>query len=560
MSRPSLPSLARAVRARSPRLARFIAAALAAVLVVVPLASCSSKKSGNAEVSSDAIISVNSVEPTTELLPGDIADTAGWKIVTQVFDGLVTFSTSGDLEYDDAESITPNSDATEYTIKLKSGRTFSNGEAVTATSYARAWSYAANAANGQLGAAIFATIKGYDELQDAKGDKNAQLSGLKVVDDTTLDVTLKQPDSSFPYKVGDVAFLPLPSVAYDDMDAFGKAPIGNGPYVLQSWTPDQSIELRRNDKYTGPRNAQNGGISFRVYSDLNTAYADLQSGNLDVLDQIPTSALSTYQSDSTINAYTQNGPAFKSITIPQNLEHFSGQEGALRREAISMAIDRASITSKVMYGSATPATDFLAPTISGYSDKLDTNGVLTYNADKAKQLWAQADAISPWSGTFRIAYNADGDHKQWVDAVANSIKNVLGIDAQGESIATSKDFSTQVNERTIGAAFRSGIQSDYPHPEGYLVQGYDSSSADGKGLNNGDYKSAQFDEYMDEAAKQTDLNESIATYQKAEQLLLTDLPVIPLWYANVNAGSSLQMQDVEFNYMGLLSYYQLTKR
>lgn len=547
------------LRTPTARFGRFLAAILAAVLAVVPLTACSAKKSDSSSVSSDAIITVNSVEPTTELLPGNIADTAGWKIITQVFDGLVTFSDTGGLEYDDAESITPNDDATQYTIKLKSGRAFSNGEAVTAESYARAWSYAANAANGQLGAAIFARIKGYDDVQNAKGDPNAQLSGLKVIDDTTLQVTLKQPDSSFPYKVGDVAFLPLPSVAYSDMDAFGKAPIGNGPYVLQSWTPDQSIELRRNDSYAGPRNAQNGGISFRVYSDLNTAYADLQSGNLDVLDQIPTSALSMYQTDSTINAFTQKGPAFKSITIPQKLEHFSGQEGALRREAINMAIDRSSITSKVLYGSATPATDFLAPTIAGYSDKIDTNGVLSYNPDKAKELWAKANAISPWSGTFRIAYNADGDNKQWVDAVANSIKNALGIDAQGDSIATSKDFSTQVNQRTIGAAFRSGIQSDYPHPEGYLVQGYDSAYADGKGLNNGDYKSEKFDDYMNQAAKQTDLDEATKTYQQAEKLLLTDLPVIPLWYANVNAGASLQMQDVVFNYMGLLSYYQLTK-
>lgn len=540
------------------RFVRLIAAVVAAAIAIVPLASCSSKKA-DVSVASDAIISVNSVEPTTGLLPGDIADTAGWKIITQVFDGLVTFSQTGELEYDDAESITPNDDATRYTIRLKQGRTFSNGEAVTATSYARAWSYAANAANGQLGAAIFATIKGYDDVQDAHGDPDAQLSGLKVVDDSTLEVTLKQPDSSFPYKVGDVAFLPLPSAAYSDMEAFGRAPIGNGPYVLQSWTPDQSIELRRNDSYSGPRNAQNGGISFRVYSDLNTAYADLQSGNLDVLDQIPTSALSTYQNDSTINAFTQDGPAFKSITIPQDLEHFSGQEGMLRRQAISMAIDRQSITEKVMRGSATPATDFLAPTIAGHSAQLDTGGVLSYNPDKAKELWKQADQISPWDGTFRIAYNADGDHKQWVDAVANSIKNALGIDAQGEAIATSKDFSTRVNQRTVGAAFRSGIQSDYPHPEGYLVQGYDSAYADGKGLNNGDYKSAQFDGYMDEAARQTDLDKATQTYQKAEKLLLSDLPAIPLWYANVNAGASLQMQDVVFNYMGLLSYYQLTK-
>lgn len=544
------------------RVLTVIAAALAAVLAVLPLSACGSAAGGSSSEGSDpnAIISVNAVEPTGELLPGNVADTAGWKVITQVFDGLVTFSSDGGLEYDDAESITPNDDASEYTVKLKSGLTFSNGEAVTAESYARAWSYAANAANGQLGAAIFATIKGYDDVQDPNGDPDAQLSGLEVVDDTTLKVTLNAPDSSFPYKVGDVAFLPLPSVAYDDMDAFGKKPIGNGPYTLESWTVNDSIELRRSASYTGPRAAQNGGISFRVYSDLDTAYADLQAGNLDILDQIPSSALPTYQSDSQIEAYSQTGPAFKSITIPQSLEHFQGEEGALRREAISLAIDREGICTKILSNGATPATDFLAPSIAGYSTDIDSDKVLGYDADRAKQLWAQADAISPWSGTFSIAYNADGDNKTWVDAVANSISNALGIDAQGLSLPTSKEFSTEVNERTIGAAFRSGIQSDYPHPEGYLAQGYDSAYADGKGLNNGDYKSEAFDSYMDEAAKETDLDKAVSIYQDAERQLLKDLPVIPLWDMNVNAGSSTAMQDVVFNYMGLPSYYQLTKR
>ncbi|MCB5513499.1 ABC transporter substrate-binding protein, partial [Erysipelatoclostridium ramosum] len=63
------------------------------------------------------------------------------------------------------------------------------------------------------------------------GGNDAQLSGLKVVDDHTLQVTLNAPDSSFPYKVGDVAFLPIPESAYADANAFGDHPIGNGPHM-----------------------------------------------------------------------------------------------------------------------------------------------------------------------------------------------------------------------------------------------------------------------------------------------------------------------------------------
>ncbi|WP_018143206.1 peptide ABC transporter substrate-binding protein [Alloscardovia criceti] len=550
--------------ASTGKFTRFKKIAIAGIagLVALALAACntSSSTSSDAQVDSSAIITVNSVEPTGELLPGNVSDTASWKIATQLFDGLVTFTNKGDLVMDEAESITPNEDASVYTIKLKDGLTFSNGEAITANTYARAWSYAANVTNALVGASIFANIKGYDDLQVEGVDANAQLSGLNVVDDHTLEVTLNAPDSSFEYKVGDVAFLPIPSVAYDDIHAFGKNPnVSNGPYVLDAWNPNKDIKLKKNTAYNGVRTPKNGGIDYVVYDSLDTAYSDLQGGNLDVLDAIPTSALADYQSDSSIQAFSDGSSAFKSITIPQSLAHFQGEEGALRRQAISYAIDREGVIDKILSGAATPATDFLAPVIKGYSTSLTGNEVLKYDAAKAKELWDQADAISPWEGTFSIAYNADGSYKAWVDAVANSISNALGIQAQGEAYATNKDFATAVNQRQINGAFRSGLQSDYPHPEGYLFQAYDSASADGKGLNNGDYKSAEFDQYMDTAAAQTNLDDAIKTYQESEELLLKDLPVIPLWYDNVSAGAGKDMTTVKFNYMGLPSYYELEK-
>lgn len=259
------------------------------------------------------MITVNNVEPSANLLPGNTNDMASWKVVTQLFEGLVTFSDDGELIYAEAESITPNSDASQYTITLRDGLRFSDGQKITAQTYAKAWSFAANAANGQLGAAIFSTIQGYDALQDTNGGNDAQLSGLKVVDDHTLQVTLNAPDSSFPYKVGDVAFLPIPESAYADANAFGEHPIGNGT-MLKQWNHDSSIQLVPNPKYTPPRTPKNGGVTFELYTDVQTAYADVESGNLDVIDTIPTSALATYQHENGIQAF--NKPARRSVRSP----------------------------------------------------------------------------------------------------------------------------------------------------------------------------------------------------------------------------------------------------
>ncbi len=90
-----------------------------------------------------------------------------------------------------------------------------------------------------------------------------------------------------------------------------------------------------------------------------------------------------------------------------------------------------------------------------------------------------------------LAHSADGTDREWVEAAANSIRNTLGINSESYPFATSKELKSAIQERTVNAAFKSGMQSYYPHPEGYLVQAYDSSAADGKGLNNGDYKSTR---------------------------------------------------------------------
>ena len=535
---------------------------LAAVLLPLILAvgACgTSQASQEDRVDPRAAISVNNAEPTAPLIPSSTNDTAGWKVVTQLFDGLVAFDAKGGMTLVQAKSITPNEDASRYTIVLKPGLTFSDGEKITAKTYADSWSFAANAANGQLGASAFSTIAGYEQVQDEHGDPMAPLSGLRVVDDLTLEVTMSKPDSSFPYKVGDVAFLPLPASAYKDIKAFGKKPIGNGPYRFKSWVPNQGIKLEKDPTYKGPRKARNGSLEFRDYQSLDAAYADIQAGHLDVLDTVPVSRLKTFHTDSGLQPLIKPGPAFRSLTIPQGLQHFQGQEGALRRAALSYALDRKEIADKVFAGSVTPATDFLAPTIRGNASDIKGKEVLNHDPDQARKLWKQADAISPWEGTLRIAYSADGADKDWVDAVLHEYAQVLGIKTEPNIFPTGKEFNTAVHNRQVNSIFNSGITSDYPHPEGYLVQGYASSQADGKGLNNGDYKSAEYDAILTRAASKTDQDEAMQDYRQAEAVLFKDLPVLPLWYRKVSAVAGKQVRQAPFGYMGLPVYNQVTK-
>jgi oligopeptide transport system substrate-binding protein len=500
-----------------------------------------------------AVITTNNSEPQNPLIPTNTNETSGGKITDSLFAGLVYYDAKGAPVNEVADAVTTK-DSQNYTIKLKTGSKFTNGEAVTSKSFVDAWNYGALLSNAQLNSYFFESIDGFSYDVDSK------LTGLTIVDDTTFTVKLKQPEADFPLRLGYTAFMPLPTAAYTDIKAFGENPIGNGPYKFASataWQHNVKLDLVPNPDYAGGRKAQNGGISFVFYQAQDAAYNDLLAGNLDVLDAVPDSALAKYKTDLGDRAVNQPAAIFQSFTIAQNLPHFTGAEGALRRAALSQSIDRKLITDKIFSGTRTPASDFTSPVIKGWSDKIPGSDVLKFDATKAKDLWKQADAISPWLATdvFTIGYNSDGGHAAWVDAVSNSIKNTLGIDAQGKPYSTFKELRTDITKRTIKGAFRTGWQADYPSLFNFLGPIYATNA----GSNDGDYTNPAFDKLLKDGLAATSVDAANTIFQKAQEILFKDLPAIPLWYANVTGGSSDTVTNVVFGWNSQPLYYEISK-
>jgi oligopeptide transport system substrate-binding protein len=504
-----------------------------------------------AKADATAIITTNGSEPANPLIPTTTNEVGGGKIIDSIFAGLVYYDAKGAPVNDVADSITTN-DNTTYTIKIKPGLKFTNDEPVTADSFVKAWNYGALLSNKQLSSYFFEDIQGFSY------DADSTLTGLKVVDDTTFTVTLKSALADFPLRLGYSAFAPLPAVAFKDMAAFGKNPIGNGPYMLagaSAWKHNEKIDLVVNPAYNGGRKAKNGGLTIKFYANQGAAYSDLLANHLDVLDAIPDSAYGTFKKDLGDRAVNQPAAIFQSFTIPDRLAHFGGEEGKLRRQALSMAIDREAITKVIFQGTRTPASDFTSPVIDGWSDKLQGADVLKFNAAKAKELWAQADAISPWSGSFKIAYNADGGHQGWVDAAINSIKNTLKIDAAGEPYPTFAEARTLITDRKITTAFRTGWQADYPGLFNFLGPLYATHA----GSNDGDYSNAKFDALLKKGSSETKLAAANSDFQKAQEILLQDLPAIPLWYSNVTGGFGTDVHNVKFGWNSVPLYEDITK-
>ena len=538
------------------------------------LTGCAAGTPDSTSGDSAAIITTNGSEPLYPLVPSNATETGAAKILNSIFAGLVSYKADGEIENEVADSI-ESDDGQNWDVTLKDGWKFTNGEAVTSDSFIDAWNYAALFENAQGGSYFFDDIQGFSDVQNTKDDPTGAvdedgkpiqvgdplsdgMSGLVKVDDTHFTVTLSSPEADWPLRLGYTAFMPLPSVAYDDIEAFGQDPIGNGPYMMDgkgAWVHNEKADVVVNPDYNGVRKAVNGGVSFVFYTDLGAAYADAQSGNLDVLDAIPSDAFATYQSDFPDSFVNQPAAIFQAFNIPYYLEHFSGKEGELRRAAISMAINRDEITDKIFEGTRTPATDFTSPVIDGYSDKLTGADVLKFNPDKAKELWAEADAISPYTGVFNIAYNADGGHQEWVDAVANSIVNSLGIQAEGKPYPTFADSLKDRVAGTLTGATRAGWQADYPSMYNFLAPLYQT----GGSSNYEGYTSPDFDKLLKEGSQAATVEDATAKYQEAQEVLLKDLPTIPLWYANVTGVYQDTLKDVKFGWDSVPLYYAISK-
>ena len=544
-----------------------IAAAAALALTMTACSSGSDGGSAGGKTDPNAVIVGNNSEPQRPLVPADTNETGGGLILDHIFAGLEYYDVKGNPQMEVAESI-KSDDNQNWTIKIKGDTKFSDGTPVTSKSFVDAWNQSVK--QSMLNASFFESIQGYDEAlkvaeaaieaDKENGVGDMDMSGLKVVDDTTFTVALNQPESDFPLRLGYSAFYPLPEAGIGDrakVKAYGANPISNGPYMVKkdSWKHNEQIELIPNPDYKGDRKPKNGGVTFKFYSTQDAAYNDLLAGNLDVLDAIPDSAFGTYQKDLGDRSVNEPSAIFQSFTFPKSDARFQGEAGALRLQAISMAINRAEICKTIFQGTRTPATDFIAPVIPGHNDSLKGNEVLKYNPKKAKELWKQADAIQPWTGDIELAYNTDGGHQAWVDATMNSIKNNLGVKAKGAPYSDFKSIRNEVTNRTIKTAFRTGWQADYPSPYNFLGPLYGT----GGSANDGDYSNPDFDNLLKQALNTSDQKEAFKIYDQAQEILMKDLPAIPLWYSNVNGGWAEGVQGVQFDWHSKPLYFDITK-
>jgi oligopeptide transport system substrate-binding protein len=522
------------MRVRTP----FRVTAVSAVLALA-LAACGgggdepedTPDAGEPTGASGGTYSVDLTEPSYLAPASNCYESECSAVLKMVNDPLVsTDFQTGELVFDGlAESIEANEDQTVWTVTLKDGRTFHNGEPVNSDAFLRAWNYSQNPKNAQATAGFMARIEG--------AGKGQEMSGLKKVDDTTFEVTLSGPFSQFGQMMSYApAFAPMAQACLDDLKACNEKPIGTGAYQMDGpWQHDQGITVTKWADYQGEQPANADTIEFQMFTTPTAAYRDFQNGGLDVLQLAPEIYLEAkgQLGDEIIE---EPSASLTYLGFPTKLKPYDNK---LVRQALSLAIDRDLIVEQVLNGLAVPATDIPTPPIPGHRD--DACDYCVHDPELAKQKLEES-GVDPSSITLEIYFNSDAGHEQWTEAAARQIQETLGIDYKLKSTEWAQ-YLELLDAQKFTGPFRLGWSLDYPSPENYLrpLIGTNGDS------NYTGYSNPEFDDLMTQGDQAGSLEESFELYQQAGDLALEDMPIIPMWSGVTAIASSDQVGDVRYD-------------
>lgn len=453
--------------------------------------------------------------------PALIEETVGANIGRYLYDGLVRQNPEGVIEPAMADSWEISDDSTVLTFHLRQGARFSNGREVKAGDFVYAWARALSPGTKSPMVDLLMPIEGSEAVA---GGEATTLAGVQAVDDYTLKVTLSYPFADFLTYLGDPIFAPVPQEAVEDPQAnFAEMPVGNGPFMLKEWRHGEQIVLVRNPDYYGDP-ASLDEVTVKIIANPMTALAELKAGNIDAVKQVMPSQIAEVRADSSLKLLEApvDGVQFAGFNISQP----PWQESRLR-QALNYAVDRETITDKLLQGLESPADGIIPESMAGHQ----ANAMpYRYDPEKARALLAEAgypegQGLSP----LQLAYTGDGFAAEVAQAMQSSFAEI-GVEVELQELEQGV-LMEGVMDGTI-TFFILGMVADAPTPDALLFPLFDSSSIGA--YNVFQYENPDVDRLLAQARQTADSQERLQLYDDAQELILADAPLVPLTFAQDN--------------------------
>jgi len=516
---------------------RFLFLLLAiSLLCSLPLAVCQCGQGAPPSATDVQVLNLYGIDPIT-LDPAVAGEMTSHEYIVQLFSGLVRLDDALEPTADIARDWKLSDDGRTYTFYLRRDVYFHDGRQVRAEDFKYSWERACAPVTGsQTAATYLGDIIGVDEVLAGKA---TEISGVRVIDDFTLQVTIDAPKAYFLSKLTYPTAFVVDRNNVASGSEWWRQPNGTGPFRLREWDNNNMLLLERNEHYY----AKQAGVKlvvFKLWSGISMNM--YETGDIDV------TGVSISYIDKVMD---KSGRFYRELeVVPELSFHYLGFnftrppfDDVYVRRAFTQAIDREKIVSVLLRNMVVSANGILPAGMPGYNEELDG---LEYDAARARELIAQSSygdvanlppitvTTSGWGGL--IAPELEAIITEW--------RQNLGVEVMVRQLEPERYIYHLKEEKDD--MFYMGWIADYPHPQDFLEVLFHT----GVENNYGEYSNPEVDSLLERAAVETDSDLSLGLYQQAEQKLVNDAACLPLWFGRNYILVKPYVENYELNPMG----------
>lgn len=465
----------------------------------------------------------NGNEPET-LDPHRVEGVSASNIARDLYEGLTAVDAEGQVVPAAAKSWWVSDDGREYRFRLRIGARWSSGEPLIAEDFAAGLRRSLDPSTGSAYAQMLAMIARVEVVRVAPSNLNAQVELTPAQQE--LVIRLRSPTTHFLRLLSHPSTFPIHRSSLQRWGKNFARPgrlVSNGAYTLESWTPQSSIRLKRNRYYWNDARTAIDTVVYQPAEDSNTELKRYRADELDVTYEIPLQQApwlrQNYGRDLHISSYL--GTYFYGF----NCSRPPFKDNPKLRRALTLAVDRQVIVDKVMNGLALPAYSLLPPGLSGYTPQRPewADWSRERRLAEARRLYAEAGYSAQRPLEVELRYNTHEDHRRIATVVAAMWKQWLGVRTKllNEEF---KVFIQNRNLRKITQLFRAVWIADYDDPTAFTDILHSSH-----GQNDMAYDNPDYDSLLALAAAEADSERRSQHLAQAEQLLLRDQPLLPIY-------------------------------
>ncbi len=450
--------------------------------------------------------------------PALVGDVTSAFVVRQLFTGLVRLDEQLDVQPDLAESWEVSDDGRTYTFTLRPDARFADGKPLTSADVRYSLERATDP-----GLAPFLPAQTY--LIDIVGVREKltgaaqEISGIEVLDEQTIALTIDQPKSYFLSKLAHPTSFIVDQEAVERGGAnWTEQPNGSGPFSIERWDHNQLLVLQRNVNFYRDL-ARLDRVRLLMGASASNPLILYEQNEIDVTS-VPPFALARVQDESNpLSAELVSVPQLSLTYIGLNVE-IPPFDDPLVRQAFSLMLNRALIAEVSMHNSVEAAHGILPPGIPGYNSAFAELPPPQDDLDRARELLEESSYGGPENLPPIVAYGGG-----WTGTLREIAESEFGIEIEIRNFENFGTFLAEIDENRF-PMFGLAWIADYPDPENFL----DVLFRGGSGENHMSYANSEVDALLDQAAVETDEAARWELYREAEQMILADVPIIPIYH------------------------------